>query len=294
MDVVGSGERRGLLDPLAHGTFAAHHAEHVPVGKPVLERNFAEHLDSEFQSGVALDFAVHLLGHVGGPDEQNVCIGVGVLDRLDLLRDELARVFEVALVEARDEVSAVFHDDEAGVHYLEGFRQEFLVHAGEHRTRAAAHGDVVDCDTVGPVDRDGVDFGIAGEVYFCVRRGVGELPREHAELVELFIGGGCRVHELLFALFLFRTFVFNDGLFVGEAHLEAAALAGKHLDDAVSAYMGKLAVLVFALLDSDDRAAFELAHLRERPVAVVVGAVFFGAEHDEAGEVTVVPHAGRL
>ena len=58
--------------------------------------------------------------------------------------------------------------------------------------------------------------------------------------------------------------------------------------------MCEIILLVFALLDADDGAAFKLADLGERAVAVVVGAVFFGAEKQEAREVAVVPDTSRL
>ena len=294
MDVVGSGERRALLDPLAHGSFAAHHAVHVPVGSAVLECDFAQELDGGQKAGVAFHLAVNLASHVGRADEQDVRIGIRGLDDLNLFGDEVLVVLDVALVDARDEVSAVFHDDELRVHCLERFGEEFLVHAAEYRTRAAAHGDVVYRDAERAVHGDGIDFSIAREVDLRVGCGVGELPREHAELVVFVVGRSRGVYELLLAFFLVRACVLDDGRLVGESHLQVPALAGKNADKPVTAHMCKLAFLVFALLDADDGATLQLAHLGERAVAVVVGAVFFGTEHDESSQVAVVPHAGRL
>ena len=124
VDVVGEAESGFAVCPLDHGAVSAHDPVHVPVGGTVFESHFAKGLDGEGEARVGFPFAVYLFCHVGGADEQDVGIGVRLLDSLDLLGDELLGPVHVAAVGARHQVAAVFHDDEPGVHGLVRFRQQ--------------------------------------------------------------------------------------------------------------------------------------------------------------------------
>ena len=124
VDMVGEAESGFAVCPLDHGAVSAHDPVHVPVGGAVFESHFPKGLDGEGQSRVGFPFAVHLLGHVGGADEQDVGVGVRLLDGQYLLGDEFLGPIHVAAVGARHQVAAVFHDDEPGVHGLVGFRQQ--------------------------------------------------------------------------------------------------------------------------------------------------------------------------
>ena len=261
VDVVCETECGFLVDPLYHRTVPAHHAVHVPVGGTVVKGHLAECLDGHVKACVGLPLSVLLACHVGGADEKNVGVGVCLLDGLNLAGDNLLGPFDVAGVRSRNEVAAVFHDDEAGVHRLVRFREKFRIDAVENRARRSAHGDVVNGDTVGAVSRDGVDFCIAGKVHLGDRGRVLEFPGVDLQLVERFDDGFACVDHLGRALF-FRIafFVFTDDFHKGLVHvelrLEVRALVHQDLDGAVAAHMAEGILAFLALLDRNRCFAF--------------------------------------
>ena len=257
VNVIGEAQGGFLVHPLDHRAVSAHHAVHVPVGGPIVESHFAQRLDGHVESRVGLPLSVFLAGHVGRTDEQDVCVGICLLDGLDLPRNQFLGPVDVSGIRARDQVSAVLHDDEPCVHRLVGFGKELGVDAVEDGARRAAHGDIVDSDAISAISRNGVDFAVSGQIHLGNGCRVLEFPGVYLELVEGFDGRFACIHHLGGALFLRITlFVFADdfdeGLVYVELRFDASALVGQELYGAVATDVAKGVLALFlALLDGD-------------------------------------------